>query len=347
MKQLLGRFSSAVALCALAGSLGAQAAPPQGPPPEQLPSVTLPPALDRVLRDYERAWKASDVSGLLALFTPDGFVLQPNRPPARGRAAMESVYRGQGGGPLRLRALSFATADTVGYIIGAYGYGETPTEPDQGKFTLTLRKQRDGKWLIASDMDNGSTPPRRPGGAQPQSPPPDAAGAPTPADAFWANIRSLCGQAFEGQVMESQASDSVMRRSRLVMHVASCRPGEIRIPFHVDTNRSRTWVLTRTPTGLRLKHDHRHADGTEDAVTQYGGDTNAPGSADRQEFPADAHTATVVPAARTNVWVMEVVPGMSFAYGLRRDGPDRRRFRVLFDLTKPVPAPPPAWGATP
>ncbi|MBX3173415.1 MAG: SgcJ/EcaC family oxidoreductase [Gemmatimonadaceae bacterium] len=121
---------------------------------EALPSVELPPALDRVLRDYETAWRAGDANALVQLFTEDGFVLQPGRPPVRGREAMRRVYTGQGGGPLRLRAVAFATDGNVGYIIGAYGYGEAPG--DMGKFTLTLRKGGDGRWLIVSDMDNGS-----------------------------------------------------------------------------------------------------------------------------------------------------------------------------------------------
>jgi len=120
------------------------------------PSVRLPAAFDRVLRDYERAWRASDVAALVALFTEDGFVLQPGRPPVRGRAALARTYRGQTGGALRLRALAYAHADTVGYIIGAYGYTTAPG--DEGKFTLTLRRGSAGRWLIASDMDNGSRP---------------------------------------------------------------------------------------------------------------------------------------------------------------------------------------------
>ena len=32
--------------------------------------------------------------------------------------------------------------------------------PDVGKFTLTLRKGADGRWLIFSDMDNGNRPSR-------------------------------------------------------------------------------------------------------------------------------------------------------------------------------------------
>lgn len=125
----------------------------------QMPSVALPPELDRVLRDYERAWKAGDAAALAALFTEDGFVLQSNRPPVRGRDAIKEAYTGPSGGDLRLRALAFATADSVGYIIGAYGYGEE--QRDIGKFTLTLRRTAGGRWLIASDMDNGNAMPRR------------------------------------------------------------------------------------------------------------------------------------------------------------------------------------------
>lgn len=132
-------------------------APAAQPNTAPLPSVTLPPALDRVLRDYERAWQTNDVAALVALFTEDGFVLQPGRPPVRGRAALTAAYTGPGGAPLKLRALAFAESADVGYIIGAYGYGDAPT--DMGKFTLTLRKVG-GRWLIASDMDNGNHPPR-------------------------------------------------------------------------------------------------------------------------------------------------------------------------------------------
>jgi ketosteroid isomerase-like protein len=163
MRQSL-TVSIAAALMGLAQPLAAQVTTPQvqsdSGKAAQLPSVELPPALDRVLRDYERGWRAGDAAGLAALFAEDGFVLQGGRPPKRGRAAIQSAYTGQSGGPLRLRALAYATADSVGYIIGAYGYGDSPG--DVGKFTLTLRRSPEGKWLIYSDMDNGSQPPRRP-----------------------------------------------------------------------------------------------------------------------------------------------------------------------------------------
>ena len=120
-----------------------------------LPSIALPPDFDRVLRDYEGAWRAGDPAALAALFTDDGFILQPGRPPVRGRSRILSAYEGQGGGPLQLRALAFMVGDSVGVIVGAYGYGDA--SGDVGKYTLTLRRGPDGRWLIFSDMDNEIT----------------------------------------------------------------------------------------------------------------------------------------------------------------------------------------------
>lgn len=121
------------------------------------PDVALPSELDRVLRDYERAWRAGDAKALAALFAEDGFVLQGNRPPVRGRAAIQAAYEGQGEAPLRLRALAYSAEGSNGYIIGAYGYGNAPG--DMGKFTLTLRRAPGGPWMIFSDMDNLNAPP--------------------------------------------------------------------------------------------------------------------------------------------------------------------------------------------
>lgn len=165
----------------------------------------------------------------------------------------------------------------------------------------------------------------------------------SPIDAFWASLGALCGNAYGGRVTESVPADTAMSGAALVMHVRDCSADTIRIPFHVGENRSRTWVLTRTANGIRLKHDHRHEDGVPDSVTMYGGDTRGDGAADAQEFFADSLTATLIPAARTNMWTLELHPQRSFVYALRREGSDRR-FRAEFDLTTPVPTPPPAWG---
>ena len=173
--------------------------------------------------------------------------------------------------------------------------------------------------------------------------------------AFFAGLLALCGQAFEGRIASTDAADASMAEQRLVMHVRECEGDEIRIPFHVGADRSRTWVLTRTTTGLRLKHDHRHEDGASDALTMYGGDTAAPGSATQQDFPVDAESIALFTregraVSTTNTWTLEHRQGRRFAYVLSRpaagDHP-ARHFRVEFDLSKPVPAPPAPWGAPP
>jgi len=161
---------------------------------------------------------------------------------------------------------------------------------------------------------------------------------------FWSELRALCGQAFAGKIAEStSATDAAFAGKTLVMHVRACGENEIKIPFHVGENRSRTWVITRTATGLRLKHDHRHEDGTADKITRYGGDTATPGTATQQDFPADKFTADLIPAAQTNLWSFIFASPKTLSYRLVRES-EGRRFRVEFDLTKPLPAPPSPWG---
>jgi hypothetical protein len=170
-----------------------------------------------------------------------------------------------------------------------------------------------------------------------------------PADQFMASLQSLCGKAYEGRVVTPDPADAAFAGKRLVMHVRECRADEVRIPFHVGDDRSRTWIVSRTAAGLRLKHDHRHADGSPDEITMYGGDTATAGTAGRQEFPVDGDsialfTRTNRTVSNTNVWAMEV-QGAMFAYELRRPPiPGGRFFRVEFDLSRPVAPPPPPWG---
>ena len=170
----------------------------------------------------------------------------------------------------------------------------------------------------------------------------------TAQDEFFGRLSALCGRAFEGRIASPPVeADAAFAGKRLVAHVRDCSADEIRIPFHVGADRSRTWVVTRTASGLRLKHDHRHEDGSEDKLTRYGGDAVGEGSAARQEFPADLSSKALFERegsaqSVTNVWAFEAEPDRFLAYELRRPG---RFFRVEFDLTAPVPPPPPPWGS--
>ena len=180
---------------------------------------------------------------------------------------------------------------------------------------------------------------------------PSATKSVVPADAFLAAIATHCGKAYEGRIVANEpksATPDPFEGQRLVMHVRGCASpaSRIEIPFHVGDDRSRTWILTRTAGGLRLKHDHRHEDGTPDAMTMYGGDSASAGSAARQAFPVDAESIAMfrrggLNASVENTWAMVVHP-KAFVYELSR--PNGRLFRVEFDLTRPVAPPPTPWG---
>jgi hypothetical protein len=160
---------------------------------------------------------------------------------------------------------------------------------------------------------------------------------------FWKEMQSLCGKAFAGTVVAAPADDTTFKDKTLVMHVRSCEKDRIRIPFVVGEDRSRTWVLTWKEDRILLKHDHRHEDGTPDKVTMYGGMTTSVGMLGRQMFPADQETVDVIPAAATNVWWIELIPGEHFSYNLRRMGSERY-FSIKFDLKTAVKAPEAPWG---
>jgi hypothetical protein len=142
--------------------------------------------------------------------------------------------------------------------------------------------------------------------------------------AFFENSKKLCGQEFEGETVFPTDTNHPMVGKKLIVHVETCGNREIRMPFYVADDKSRTWVLTMTNNGLQLKHDHRHSDGTPDRITYYGGLATASGTPLRQSFPADAATAKLIPEATTNVWTLELVPEKEqLIYYLERNGQPR------------------------
>ena len=163
----------------------------------------------------------------------------------------------------------------------------------------------------------------------------------TASQKFWEKLKIHCGKAYEGKLISPESDPRFS--GQLIMHVRSCEDERIRIPFLVGDDRSRTWVLTMEEAGLiQLKHDHRHEDGSEDKVTQYGGKASNTGSATTQFFPADQFTANLLPAAVGNVWWI-AVDDTSFTYNLRRLG-SPTLFTVKFDLTQPLEVPAAPWG---
>ena len=148
---------------------------------------------------------------------------------------------------------------------------------------------------------------------------------------FFENLKKLCGKHFAGETVFPENPSEAFRDKALAAHFQSCSDYEIRIPFQVGEDTSRTWIIRLLPEGLQLKHDHRHADGTPDEVTNYGGIAAQLGTALKQSFPADEHTATLIPDAATNEWFLTLSEdGSELIYYLERH--NKPRFKAVLKL---------------
>ncbi len=160
----------------------------------------------------------------------------------------------------------------------------------------------------------------------------------SPSQQFMAQLSTLCGQVFEGRVVSDDPQDDNWRKEKLIAGPVDCQDNIVFIPLAVGTNTSRTWIIKETSAGLSLHHRHLHADGTPDAVTNYGGTALEAGSLMRQEFPVDAASIDLfnregLTASVTNIWALEVKPQQKLSYELSRDN---RYFRADFDLSQPL-----------
>jgi len=200
--------------------------------------------------------------------------------------------------------------------------------------------QTDGEWRHHFEFDL-TTPVPVPGDPWGNPPLGTVASLPDAQEAFWSNLAQHCGQAFAGQLTRlPDGSDRFTGDEELIVHFRECEDHRLKLPFHVDDDRSRTWVFLRTTAGMDLRHDHRLESGAPDPQprsTWYGAPTWEDGTPNRQEFLREDLSDGV----RTG-WRVEIIPGERYTYGTIRDG--EWNFRADFDLTTPVEAPPTPWG---
>lgn len=155
--------------------------------------------------------------------------------------------------------------------------------------------------------------------------------AETPQQQFFANLFSLCGETFEGESTFPDDDDHELVNTTLRATVETCTEEQIKVDFLRDEDTwHATWVLEMREDGLHLFHDHigdKEYEEGEEPLTGYGGYADDSGNEYEQYFPADEHTAEILPEASTNVWMMEYDPDEeSFVYALDRN--DEPRFRA-------------------
>lgn len=153
------------------------------------------------------------------------------------------------------------------------------------------------------------------------------------AQQFLGKLSNHCHKAYAGKIVSSPVPDD-FKDKELIMYVISCSEKEVKIPFFVGEDLSRTWVFTLKEDFIQLKHDHRQKDGTSDEITMYGGTSTNVGRNDIQFFPADQETVAMLPAAAGNVWWVTITD-TEYTYNLRRVDTGSF-FSVVFDLTKEI-----------
>lgn len=153
--------------------------------------------------------------------------------------------------------------------------------------------------------------------------------------AFLNNLASLCGQSFGGKEVYMQEGRESWADRNMVMHVIVCEPTHVHIPFHIDEDRSRTWMFLAENGQLRFRHDHRYEDGTPEEQTLYGGYADGTGTAFLQRFPADDYTVELLTDTLNREWNVVLDEALTtFSYRLLYHG--EIVFQADFDLTNPI-----------
>lgn len=165
---------------------------------------------------------------------------------------------------------------------------------------------------------------------------------------FYEAMASHCGNAYQGKLSYAPPGDDmVVDEDVLLVHFRECGDDLLKLPFHIykadtDTwNRSRTWIITKHENGLELRHDHRKPDGSDDEVTMYGGLQYGENEAGVQIFQSIPRTEE---SGVFRGWRLEVEPGVRYTYGTVQGEDFDWTWRIEFDLSTPVEAPPAPWG---
>lgn len=144
----------------------------------------------------------------------------------------------------------------------------------------------------------------------------------TEQDVFFERFKPLEGKKFAGRQIFIDPSMESWADRELVIHIREVHHNIVYIPFVVGENSSRTWELHRLADGrLRLRHDHRHDDGTPEELTLYGGYSAAGSNNLQQVFPADDYTCNLLNAICDNEWSLAFSEDLqTLSYILRKAG---------------------------
>ncbi len=127
---------------------------------------------EKAIRDSEAAslkdWQAKDADKITSHYAPDAVLMITNVPATKGSDAIKSVVNPMLKDPHM--SLTFSPSvvvlsknDDMAYVQGFYTmtYSEPRTGStliEKGKYLTVYKKQDDGSWKIAEDIDNADAP---------------------------------------------------------------------------------------------------------------------------------------------------------------------------------------------
>jgi uncharacterized protein (TIGR02246 family) len=126
--------------------------------PTSREAETFEQAMVMLRADIFDAFNRGDVNTCLEFYTDDASVLFPDRPPTKGREAIEAILEGYAAAGTKLASVNpvkVGSSGDLGYYAGTYQLdtpsGDGSTMKESGKFVTLFRLQADGSWKAVID----------------------------------------------------------------------------------------------------------------------------------------------------------------------------------------------------
>ena len=119
------------------------------------------PALDKLVVEFEAAFKAKDAAKVASFYAEDAVMMPPNEPSVKGRKAIEAHYANefkQGFTNLDLNPTESAVSGQQAFEAGTSSIVLPDGRTDKGKY-LVVYKRVGADWKLAYDIFNSDAPP--------------------------------------------------------------------------------------------------------------------------------------------------------------------------------------------
>jgi uncharacterized protein (TIGR02246 family) len=122
-------------------------------------------AIESGNKKFSAAAARGDAAAMASLYTTDAEAFPPNSDMAKGRAAIEAVWRGaldSGIGGVELTTADVESQGPLAYEVGTYVIKlKNGTVADRGKYVVVWKKAG-GQWMLHRDIWNTSQPAPKP-----------------------------------------------------------------------------------------------------------------------------------------------------------------------------------------